>query len=492
MTALPLLPTAAVREVEGAHATAQPPLMERAGKALADMAQRVVGARAGCVLILAGPGNNGGDGFVMARHLLAAGREVRVVCATSPERMPEDARRAYAAWMSAGGQVVQDFLGSAWVLAVDAIFGIGLKRPPEGRYADWIARLNALACPVLAVDVPSGLDADTGKVHGTAVRATHTLSFIAHKPGLFTLDGPDHAGECELDPLGLLSGHAEAGAVLARAHFADVLQARARNTHKGNFGQAGVIGGAPTMAGAALLSARAALHLGAGRVYVGLLDAQALAVDLVQPELMLRAAGDLHLMCNALAIGPGLGTSEAALLHLRRASGFPGALVLDADALNLLAATPSLQPAFSQRDAPVVLTPHPAEAARLLQCSTADVQADRVAMCKALARRYRADVVLKGAGSVIVLRDGRWFINATGNAGLASAGTGDVLTGFILALLAAGHAPGESLLAAVHLHGAAADQLLADGVGPIGLTAGELIPAARKIFNAWVAEGVAR
>jgi hydroxyethylthiazole kinase-like uncharacterized protein yjeF len=478
-----------VRAVELQHMGLQPPLMERAGQAAAMRAQALLQGKQGCVLVLAGPGNNGGDGFVVARLLRAAGHDVVMLCAVDEAQMPADARAARLAWQAAGGQTVTDFVGGQWALVIDALFGIGLTRALEGRYADWITRLNTLSCPVLSLDVPSGIDADTGYVMGVAVRATHTSSFIALKPGLLTLDGPDHCGELALHTLDLPPpasvGHS-VGQLVTRAQFAASLQARNANSHKGTFGQAGVIGGATGMVGAALLAARACLHAGAGRVYVGLLDLQAPAVDLVQPELMLRPAGDLHLLCNALALGPGMGQSEIAGQQLRRALGFSGPLLLDADALNLVAATPTLQTLLTQRDGVSILTPHPAEAARLMQCALAEVQADRVGMCCALARRYRAHVLLKGAGSIVAFPDGRWFINTSGNAGLASAGTGDVLTGLLVALLAQGWDAGAALLGATHLHGAAADELVSQGVGPIGMAAGELAPVARRLLNQWV------
>lgn len=476
---------AQIRDIERDYATdAEPSLMERAGRAAAEQALALLAERTGCVLVLAGPGNNGGDGFVVARHLQAAGCEVVVACTADPARLPADARQAYARWVAAGGSVVSSFVGGQWVLAVDALLGIGVTRPIEGRIAEWVARLNQLNCPVLALDVPTGIDADTGRVLGTAVRATHTATFIALKPGLLTLDGPDHCGAIEVHELGLPPQ--AGGDLLAPASFAAHLQPRRRNVHKGSFGEAGIIGGASGMLGAALLSARAALKLGAGRVYVGLLDPHAPGMDAGQPELMLRPAGDLHLLAKALALGPGLGQGETAAQHLRRALGHPGALVLDADALNLVAEHPALQSVLQQREVTPVLTPHPAEAARLLQCSVSEIQSDRLGAALELARRFHAHVVLKGCGSVVADPDGGWAINASGNAGLASAGTGDVLTGFVVALLAQGWPAGAALRCAVHLHGAAADELVAAGIGPVGLTAGELIDAARAVFNRWL------
>ncbi|MEC5399973.1 NAD(P)H-hydrate dehydratase [Uliginosibacterium sp. H1] len=480
-----LLSSTAIRSVEARHSDLHPPLMERAGRAAAEVALRILGEASSCVLVVAGPGNNGGDGFVVARLLKEAGRDVVVACGSDARVLPPDAAIAREAWDAAGGRTVADFVGSQWGLVVDALFGIGLKRPVDGRHAECIARINAMGCPVLALDVPSGLDADTGAVRGSAVRATHTASFIALKPGLLTLDGPDHCGELSLHDLGLEVPEGE-GALLERAMFAAYLRARPRNAHKGMFGDAGVIGGAAGMTGAALLAARAGLKLGAGRVFLGLLDAAAPGFDPACPELMLRPPGDLHLLSSALAVGPGLGQSEQALQQLRRALGFAGPLLLDADALNLLAAHPGMQQALVRREAATVLTPHPAEAARLLQCSTAEVQMDRVASACEMARRFQADVVLKGCGSVLATAEGRWCINTSGHPGMASAGMGDVLSGLVLALLAQGWPATSALAAGVHLHGRAAERLAHAGIGPVGLSASELIDAARAEFNDWL------
>lgn len=491
MSAHVILDVAALRELEArAGGAAEPSLMERAGAAAAAQALAMLGERPGCVLVLAGPGNNGGDGYVMARHLLNAGREVLVATVMSPDRLVGEAKAAYHAWLAAGGSVVRDFVGCQWVLAVDALLGIGATRAVEGRLAEWIGRLNQLSCPVLALDLPSGIEADSGQVLGCAVRATHTASFLALKPGLLTLDGPDHAGEIVNHDLGvdLPANGLGVGELLTAASLAAALKPRRRNSHKGTYGEVGILGGAPGMLGAALLAGRAALHLGAGRVYLGLLDSHAPAVDLSQPELMLRAPGDLHLLSKVLAVGPGLGMGEAAQVQLRRALGHTGPLVLDADALNLIAEHASLQAALAQREGDSIVTPHPAEAARLLHCATSAVQADRVAAARELARLLRAHVVLKGAGSVIADPDGNWAINASGNPALATAGSGDVLCGFVAALLAQGWPPALALRGAVHLHGAAADRLVEEGTGPVGVTAGELIPPARHLLNRWIAE----
>jgi len=246
-----------------------------------------------------------------------------------------------------------------------------------------------------------------------------------------------------------------------------------------------VIGGAAGMAGAAVLAGRSALNLGAGRVYVGFAAPDVPAFDPVQPELMFRSAGEVlaldHLTC--LAVGPGLGLSDDAKRHLQAALATALPLVIDADALNMIADDGVLGNALAGRNAPAVLTPHPAEAARLLHVTTRDIQKDRLSAAAAIARTFRAGVVLKGAGSVCAWPDGRWAINTSGNPGMASAGMGDVLTGFVAALLAQGASADAALEAAVYLHGAAGDALVEKGRGPVGLTAGELIGTAREIVS---------
>ncbi len=480
----PILRSPALRAVETRHAGAEPPLMARAGAALAAEIARSLPDAEAPLLIVAGPGNNGGDALVAARLLMERGVAPAVVLAGDPLRLPPDARAALDAWRAVGGEILDEIPERRWALAVDGLFGIGLTRPVEGRAAELIDRINRLGCPILAVDVPSGLCADTGRVLGVAVGASRTLTFIAGKPGLYTLDGPDHCGEVGIDTLGLAIDDPE-GCLIAPALFQTHLRPRPRNSHKGSFGSAGIVGGAPGMAGAALLAARAALGLGAGRVYVGMIEA--LPVDPMQPELMLRTPGDTLGLATALAVGPGLGDSAQALAQLRHAIAAPLPLVLDADALNLLAAHPVLFAKVSRRGTPTILTPHPAEAARLLGTSTEAVQADRVAAALALAGRSQALVALKGCGTIVARPDGRWHVNASGNPGLATAGSGDVLAGMIAALLAQAWPAEAALLAAVHLHGRAADDLAAAGTGPVGLNAGEIIGAARAHLNRWIA-----
>lgn len=494
----PILRSQALRDIERQQRNAQPPLMERAGQAAAQRASDLLAGRPTGLppLLLAGPGNNGGDAFVVARLLKEAGHAPLLVFAGDASALPADARAAHDAWIAAGGSILDAIPQGAagYGLAIDGLFGIGLTRPIEGRHAALVRQINALDCPILALDIPSGLDSETGRVMGSggsAVRATHTATFIALKPGLLTLDGPDHCGEISVHDLDLGASIASTGdgATVAPELFAAELRPRLRNTHKGSYGNAGILGGAAGMAGAALLAGRAALTLGAGRVYVGMLER--IAVDPLQPELMLRAADEIFDLASCLAVGPGLGQSDAALGLLLRAIDSERPLLLDADALNLLAAHPVLLNKLAHRQAATLLTPHPAEAARLLKSDTADVQADRLAAALALARRCNAPTLLKGCGSVVALPDGRWYINTTGNPGLASAGSGDVLSGMALALLAQGWSAEQALLAATHLHGAAADACAAADIGPLGLCAGELIAPARTLLNRWINERAA-
>ena len=441
---VPVYRTAGIRELESkALAGLKPPgLMERAGLAAAELARKIT-ASGGRVLVIAGPGNNGGDAFVVARHLKSWWFKVDMVFAGDAAKLPADAKAAYAAWHDSGGATLDRIpTGQQWDLVIDGLFGIGLQRDLNGVHAGLVNAINSLSMTVLALDVPSGLASDTGRVLGCAVRASHTATFIALKPGLLTLDGPDYCGEIHLCALDLDAAAllAPQGEVIGSEVMASVLPTRRANSHKGDYGSLGIIGGAHGMVGAALLAGRAAINLGAGRVYLGLLGTDSPGVDPLQPELMLRTVDEILKLghINCLAVGPGLGQSPDAHRVLAAALQKNLPLVIDADALNLIAVDARLQQLVGKRTAPTLLTPHPAEAARLLAGTTAEVQADRVAAATELASRYRSYVVLKGAGSICALPDGKWFINTSGNPGMASAGMGDVLTGIIAALLAQG------------------------------------------------------
>lgn len=479
-----LYSVAQVRAVEQA-ALATLPLMKRAGRAAADWALELI-QEVRPVLVLAGPGNNGGDALEVAANLRDAGVEVTVLHIAGAAPSLETTAALERCQMDGATFVDAVPEGVAWALVVDGLFGIGLTRPLDGQAAALAAQLAAHGCPVLALDVPSGLDADTGTVvgAGAAIRATHTITFIGDKPGLHTSDGRDYAGSvrvASLDIAPALLPEPEATLITpASFHAALQLSKRRENSHKGQFGDVTIVGGAEGMAGAAILAARAALFSGAGRVFVAALDTR-LSLDPVHPEIMFRSAAGFDMDKRTLVVGPGMGDAGRNLLARAIASASP--LILDADALNLLAAEPGLQEAVRARDRMAVLTPHPLEAARLLGVTANVVQADRLAAARELAARCGAVVVLKGSGTVIARPDGLVAINTSGNAGLATGGAGDVLSGLTGTLLAQGWDAWSAALGAVWMHGAAADQLVADGAGPIGLSAGELPAAIRAVFN---------
>ncbi|HET7792269.1 MAG TPA: NAD(P)H-hydrate dehydratase [Rhizobacter sp.] len=436
-------------------------LMRRAGVAVAALA-RALAPHAQTVWIACGPGNNGGDGLEAAVHLQAAGLRVEVTLTADPAKLPADARDALAGAQAAGVPIAtQRSSGDDPDLVIDALLGLGSSRPPTGDIARRIDEINALACPVLAVDLPSGLNADTGQPYGgSCVAATHTLALLTLKPGLFTGSGRDHAGEVWLSDLGARPSLAATAYLSATATRPTT---RRHAQHKGSFGDVAVVGGAAGMTGAAWLAARAAHAAGAGRVYVNLLDGSPAGCDMQRPELMSRPAwwqGTAEAMSAATVIC-GCGGGDAVRGTLPRLLSLARRLVLDADALNVIAADGSLQQLLSARCArgrDTVLTPHPLEAARLLNTSTHEVQANRLAAALQLADRFGSVVVLKGSGSVIAAPGSTPWINATGNAALATAGTGDVLAGWLGGLWStAGTAALQPARQATWLHGHAAD-----------------------------------
>jgi hydroxyethylthiazole kinase-like uncharacterized protein yjeF len=473
-------------------------LMRRAGEAAAKFALELLGERRDLpVLLLAGPGNNGGDALEMAAVLADGGIDATVLHLPGQRETSTEAASAHERARE-GTVGFIDMLPpeSEWGLVVDGLFGIGLARPLEGEYRELVAALDSIRCPILALDLPSGLDADTGAVigpDGIAVRATHTISFLGDKPGLHTADGRDHAGQVRVEMLGVGPEHlpTPAARLGAAEVFAHRLAARRHNTHKGSFGDVAVIGGAHGMAGAPVLAARGALFAGAGRTFVAMIDPGP-GYDSVQPEIMFRPADDLDFDRRTLVIGPGMGGSANAMRLLAKALDSDSPLVIDADAITLIGASPDLLGRLAQRTAPAVLTPHPLEAARLLGVTAAVIQADRLAAAREMALRSNAVVILKGSGSVIAQASGKVLVNPTGNAGLATAGSGDVLAGICGALLAQGWPAWEAAAGAAWIHGAAADLLVAHGVGPIGMTAGELPAAARAVLNLLVLEAAAR
>jgi ADP-dependent NAD(P)H-hydrate dehydratase / NAD(P)H-hydrate epimerase len=467
---LPLHSAAATRALEAAakKTELQPSLMQRAGLAVARLALALE-PHAQTIWVACGPGDNGGDGLVAAAHLQQWGKDVRVTWLGSLERASSDSRAAHAQALAAG-VVLYDKPPEHYHLAIDALLGIGLQARgttlPAGPLAEHLALLRASSAPVLSVDVPSGLDADTGTLldlpslenasKSIAAYAVNTpasgrfcLNLLTLKPGVFTHQGKDAAGQVWWDDLGLsalpgLDAQGSASAYLALP--AKTLQERPHASHKGSFGDVLVLGGDVGMVGAALLAARAALHAGAGRVWLGLLApgngrTHDLTHDSAQPELMLRTPQALlqpqRLASACVVCGCGGGPAVRAVLPpvLHHAK----TLVLDADALNAIAQDSALQTLLLRRSASglsTVLTPHPLEAARLLGFSSAQVQANRLQAAQQLAQRFGCVVVLKGAGSVVAAPGLPATINATGNARLATAGTGDVLAGMLGGALA--------------------------------------------------------
>jgi hydroxyethylthiazole kinase-like uncharacterized protein yjeF len=494
-----------IREIEQAALAALPQgtLMQRAGQAAAKAALALIPNPRGDakVLVLAGPGNNGGDALEVATRLAQAGAQVTVLLYADSDKQSPDAQQAYAHAQNSSAHFADpvflpEIRSTRWTLVVDGLYGIGLVRAIVGTQRSVIEFINTLACPVLALDVPSGLDADTGNIvgeHGVAVRASHTITFIADKPGLHTCYGRDFAGHVQVVKLDIenkyfMQAHAQLNDVKL---FAAALRRRLQNSHKGSYGDIAIIGGAHGMCGAPILSARAAAQCGAGRVFAVFVDA-APAYDSTQPELMCRSAREFDFSSASLVIGPGLGTSRDAHDFLAQALNSNMPLVIDADALNLVAVEPGLKTKLTQRRAPTLLTPHPLEAARLLAISSTDVQADRLTAARTLAQQYNASIILKGSGTVIARPDGHVIINTTGNPALATAGTGDVLSGICGALLTQHWPIWEAAAASVWLHGHAADVLVEKGVGPIGLTASELIPAVRSALNQLTIDYAAR
>jgi hydroxyethylthiazole kinase-like uncharacterized protein yjeF len=478
MHPLPRVPE--LRALERAAAANLPPgeLMLRAGRAAAKAAGGLLAGGAGTpaipagVLVLCGPGDNGGDGFTCATALRGAG--VSCACWAPEPGRSDDATRARAAWLAAGGEIVDSrAFEQPWDLVVDAVFGIGLSRPPGPPWSKALAWAASQAAPILALDVPSGLDADTGLWVGGAAgaAATLTVTFLADKPGLHGGAGPDAAGRILVACLDVPQA-GSAGCLLEPADFPQVLRARQRDAHKGTSGSVCVVGGARGTTGAALLAARAALRMGAGRVYVDLVGTPSgprIDCDPQQPELMFRAAGEVP-EGAVFITGCGLGQDGNAREAVAQSLARTATLVLDADAINLLAADGGLAAALRARPALTVLTPHPLEAARLLGRSLAGVQADRIGAALEIAGKFGAHVVLKGAGSIIASPEGRWALNPTGSPALATAGSGDVLSGMIGALVAQGCEFGEAVAAAVWLHGRAGEL----HGGDVGLVAGEI------------------
>lgn len=443
--------------------------------------------RAQRIRVVCGAGNNAGDGYVLARLAKTVGLDVRVGYLCDPADLAGDARTAYAEAHAAGVPIAPfevRLCADADVL-VDALLGIGLERPVVDEWAKAIAAMNDAAAPILALDIPSGLHGDSGAVLGCAIRADLTVTFIALKLGLFIGQGPDLVGQLSLAPLdipqALFSDLVPPAGLLDPAGLRAALPAaRARTAHKGQFGHVLVIGGQPGMSGAVRLAAEAALRCGAGLVSVATDPSHAKLLNAGRPELMCHAVATvaelqpLLARATTLVVGPGLGQGPWAeqLLSALWTCQLP--MIIDADALNLLAQAP-------RQGEHWILTPHPGEAARLLGQSVQDVQANRLAAAAELQTRYGGVVVLKGAGTLIADRL-QMRLCAAGNPGMASGGMGDVLSGVIGALCAQGLALADAAAAAVMLHGLAGDAAAASG-GERGMLAADLLPELRRLMN---------
>lgn len=492
-----LYSVAEIRDIEHAALAALPAftLMQRAGRAASDLASDILGEQPGKhhVLALAGPGNNGGDALEAAANLAYANFNVTVLMFADVDKLSPDAKQAHLHAMHAGVKFADTTNAAAvlksvpWNLIIDGLFGIGLARAITSPLHGIVELLNSLNCRVLSLDVPSGLNADTGTIIGTpgiAVKASHTITFIGNKLGLHTSYGRDYAGKVSVVSLDIKSQHfiSAHARLITPDSFAGALRKRPHNSHKGSYGDVIVAGGAHGMNGAVILAATAAAKCGAGRVFAAFLE-DSPAYDPLHPELMCRLAKDLDLAKGTVVVGPGLGTSASAQDLVSRVLNTDAPIVVDADALNLIASEEDLQQQLTKRKSLTLLTPHPLEAARLLASTAAQVQLDRLLAARSLAHRFNAVVILKGSGSIIARPDGKAAINTTGNPGLATAGSGDVLSGICGALMAQQWETWPAALGATWLHGHAADQLVAQGTGPIGLTASELIPVVRAALN---------
>lgn len=486
-------------------------LMENAGRGAAAAIRARLGAlgaprRGARVAIVCGKGGNAGDGFVVARWLRRWGVRPAVLLVFPPAEITGEARAKLQALRRAGIRPVHlaDERPAAAMLAdadvvVDALLGTGSRGAPAGPVARAIALMNKSGRPVVALDVPSGLDADGGPPPGAAVRARLTLTFAGLKRGLVTGPGVDLAGEVQVIPIGVPQGEVARAARVFQLEAGDVaphLPPRPRDAHKGSYGHVLIVAGALGKTGAAALAALGALRSGAGLVTVATAASQQPVVAALLLEAMtaalpetpartlaldaVKAVEELAAARDAVALGPGIGLAEETQEAARAlAAHLPRPMVVDADGLTALAGRLDL---VRGAPAPRCLTPHPGEAARLLGGSTADVQRDRIAAARELAARSGAHAVLKGAGSVLADPDGRVVVNPTGNPGMASGGTGDVLTGMIGAFLARGLAPDAALRTAVYLHGSAGD-LAAARVGEEALIARDLVAALPEAFR---------
>lgn len=461
-------------------------LMARAGDAALDLIQQQWPA-ANSMLIFCGSGHNGGDGFELARQAAAKGLTAHIVLVGKSGSMTDEVDAAYQAAIKQGAKsfTIHDDLPSTDLL-VDGLLGTGLSREVSGDFALSIEKINARTdTPVLALDIPSGLNADTGSIMGCAVIADITLSFIGVNIGLRTHDGPDICGELAFADLAIPESVYQQVPPLAENlcihERLSLLPSRKRNSHKGHFGHVLVIGGNQGMSGAVNIAAQAAARSGAGLITVATHPSHTAFLNLQRPEIMCRGISqtedldDLLAKTTVICLGPGLGQDDWAQALFNKAINSDKPMVVDADALNLLSQYPS-------KKANWVLTPHPGEAASLLGVSNSEVQSDRPAAIKSLQQRYGGVVVLKGCGSLIYNGHGPLQLSPYGNPGMASGGMGDCLTGIIGGLLAQKLTLHDAAQTAVALHGLAADNA-ARAIGERGLLALDILPFLQRLLN---------
>ncbi len=461
-------------------------LMERAGEAAFALLKHKW-PTAKTLVVLCGTGNNGGDGYVVARLARQAGLTVKVLQIGDANKLQGDALAAAQRLQSV--DITPKAFERALLLGadviIDAMLGIGLQGDISDEKRQIINAVNQLDTPVLALDIPSGLNADTGQVQGAAIDADATITFIANKRGLFHGDAMDYTGEVRLATLNVpLAVYEKETAEVEHIEYRQLcplLKPRKRDTHKGDYGHVLVVGGEQGLTGAPRMAGEAASRIGAGLVSIATRAAHASVLNIARPELMVHAVEDeasferLAERANVIAIGPGLGQSEWAqqLLKYAMESGHP--LVVDADALNLLAAAP-------QKRHNWILTPHAGEAARLLGKSTGEIQQDRFKSVRELQETYGGVAVLKGAGSLIASHDLPMYLCGHGNPGMATGGMGDVLTGVIAGLIAQGLDLLDAASLGVCLHATAGDQA-ASAAGERGLLPSDLMSWIRRLAN---------
>lgn len=458
-------------------------LMQRAGETAFNVA-RTAYPESSHWLILCGHGNNGGDGYVVARLAVAAGIHVTLLALESDKPLPEEASAAREAWLNAGGVIhATDIVWPEEIdVIIDGLLGTGLRSAPRDPVATLIARANAHSAPVVALDIPSGLMAQTGTTPGTVIQAAHTVAFIALKPGLLTGKARDVTGTLHHNALGLESWLAGQETHVSRVDaslLAQWLPPRRPTSHKGDHGRLVIIGGDHGTAGAIRMTGEAALRCGAGLVRVLTRIENSAPIITARPELMVHELTPQSLeesleWADVVVIGPGLGQQAWGKQALQKVENFRKPMLWDADALNLLAINPDKR---HNR----ILTPHPGEAARLLNCSVAEIESDRLLSARRLVKRYGGVAVLKGAGTVVASDEALGIVDA-GNAGMASGGMGDVLSGIIGALLGQKLPLYDAACAGCVAHGVAADKLAAR-YGTRGMLATDLFCTLRRVVN---------